>query len=53
MLLASEGSADDDQVDNLQEGPSKPVHNSTNYDDAMQFLKKKWYLQAASNNSIH
>ncbi|XP_027268607.1 zinc finger protein 148 isoform X2 [Cricetulus griseus] len=50
-LLDSEGSADIDQVDNLQEGPSKPVHSSTNYDDAMQFLKKKRYLQAASNNS--
>ncbi|ELW61620.1 Zinc finger protein 148 [Tupaia chinensis] len=50
-LLDSEGNADMDQVDNLQEGPSKPVHSSTNYDDAMQFLKKKRYLQAASNNS--
>lgn len=50
-LLDSEGSADIDQVDTLQEGPSKPVHSSTNYDDAMQFLKKKRYLQAASNNS--
>ncbi|POI35359.1 hypothetical protein CIB84_000889 [Bambusicola thoracicus] len=50
-LLDSEGNADIDQVDTLQEGPSKPVHSSTNYDDAMQFLKKKRYLQAASNNS--
>ncbi|EPQ11997.1 Zinc finger protein 148 [Myotis brandtii] len=50
-LLDSEGNADIDQVDNLQEGPSKPVHSSTNYDDAMQFLKKKRYLQAASNSS--
>lgn len=50
-LLDSEGNADMDQVDTLQEGPSKPVHSSTNYDDAMQFLKKKRYLQAASNNS--
>lgn len=50
-LLDSEGTADIDQVDNLQEGPSKPVHSSTNYNDAMQFLKKKRYLQAASNNS--
>lgn len=50
-LLDSEGNADIDQVDNLQEGPSKPVHSSTNYDDAMQFLKKKRYLQATSNNS--
>lgn len=50
-LLDSEGNADIDPVDNLQEGPSKPTHSSTNYDDAMQFLKKKRYLQAASNNS--
>uniref|UniRef100_A0A8C5KWM9 C2H2-type domain-containing protein n=1 Tax=Jaculus jaculus TaxID=51337 RepID=A0A8C5KWM9_JACJA len=50
-LLDSEGNADIDQVDNLQEGPSKPVHSSTNYDDAMQFLKKKCCLQAARNNS--
>uniref|UniRef100_A0A4X2KGE0 Zinc finger protein 148 n=1 Tax=Vombatus ursinus TaxID=29139 RepID=A0A4X2KGE0_VOMUR len=50
-LLDSEGNPDIDQVDTLQEGPSKPVHSSTNYDDAMQFLKKKRYLQASSNNS--
>uniref|UniRef100_A0A8D0BZM6 Zinc finger protein 148 n=1 Tax=Salvator merianae TaxID=96440 RepID=A0A8D0BZM6_SALMN len=50
-LLDSEGNADIDQVDTLQEGPSKPVHSSTNYDDAMQFLKKRRYLQAANSNS--
>uniref|UniRef100_A0A5F8G4B9 Zinc finger protein 148 n=1 Tax=Monodelphis domestica TaxID=13616 RepID=A0A5F8G4B9_MONDO len=50
-LLDSDGNPDIDQVDSLQEGPSKPVHSSTNYDDAMQFLKKKRYLQATSNNS--
>lgn len=50
-LLDSEGNADIDQVDSLQEGPSKPVHSSTNYDDAMQFLKKRRYLQAANSNS--
>ncbi|XP_072118185.1 zinc finger protein 148 [Mobula birostris] len=50
-LLDSEGSHDMDQVDSLQEVPSKPMHSSNNYDDAMQFLKKKRYLQAASNNS--
>ncbi|XP_077176457.1 zinc finger protein 148 isoform X3 [Paroedura picta] len=50
-LLDSEGNADMDQVDTLQEGPSKPVHSSTNYDDAMQFLKKRRYLQAANSNS--
>ncbi|MBN3286989.1 ZN148 protein, partial [Polyodon spathula] len=42
---------DMDQVDTLQEGPSKPAASSNNYDDAMQFLKKKRYLQAATNNS--
>ncbi|XP_042329445.1 zinc finger protein 148 isoform X3 [Sceloporus undulatus] len=51
VLLGSEGNADIDQVDTLQEGPSKPVHSSTNYDDAMQFLKKRRYLQAANSNS--
>ncbi|KAM6463732.1 zinc finger protein 148 isoform 3-T4 [Liasis olivaceus] len=50
-LLDAEASADIDQVDSLQEGPSKPVHSSTNYDDAMQFLKKRRYLQAANSNS--
>ncbi|XP_026563651.1 zinc finger protein 148 isoform X3 [Pseudonaja textilis] len=50
-LLDAEGNADIDQVDSLQEGPSKPVHSSTNYDDAMQFLKKRRYLQAANSNS--
>ncbi|XP_015674617.1 zinc finger protein 148 [Protobothrops mucrosquamatus] len=50
-LLEAEGNADIDQVDSLQEGPSKPVHSSTNYDDAMQFLKKRRYLQAANSNS--
>lgn len=50
-LLDSEGNTDIDQVDTLQEGPSKPVHSSTNYDDAMQFLKKRRYLQAANSNS--
>ncbi|XP_039611305.1 zinc finger protein 148 [Polypterus senegalus] len=50
-LLDSETTSDMDQVDALQEGPSKPVASSTNYDDAMQFLKKKRYLQAATNTS--
>ncbi|MBN3307407.1 ZN148 protein, partial [Amia calva] len=50
-LLDTESNTDMDQVDALQEGPSKPVASSTNYDDAMQFLKKKRYLQAAANNS--
>ncbi|XP_069080388.1 zinc finger protein 148 [Pleurodeles waltl] len=48
-LMDPEGNADLDQVDSLQDGPSKPAHSSTNYDDAMQFLKKKRYLQSSGN----
>ncbi|XP_061697411.1 zinc finger protein 148 isoform X2 [Syngnathoides biaculeatus] len=43
-----------DEVGNTEsvETPTKPAASSTNYDDAMQFLKKKRYLQAAvANNS--
>lgn len=41
-----------DSVETLQGGPAKPPASSTNYDDAMQFLKKKRYLHAAmANNS--
>ncbi|XP_019751077.1 zinc finger protein 148 isoform X2 [Hippocampus comes] len=41
-----------DEVSNAAETPAKPATSSTNYDDAMQFLKKKRYLQAAvANNS--
>ncbi|XP_007888086.2 zinc finger protein 148 [Callorhinchus milii] len=50
-LLDSEGNHDIDPADSLQEGPSKPVQSSNNYDDAVQFMKKKRYLQAASNNN--
>ncbi|KAM9343708.1 zinc finger protein 148 isoform 2-T2 [Pholidichthys leucotaenia] len=49
-LLDVEGSTELESVDTLQGGPTKPAANSTNYDDAMQFLKKKRYLQAASNS---
>lgn len=42
-----------DPVDSaLQPGPSKPTGSSTNYDDAVQFLKKKRYLQAAAAASV-
>ncbi|XP_034417750.1 zinc finger protein 148 isoform X2 [Cyclopterus lumpus] len=42
------------ELESLQGGPTKPAASSTNYDDAMQFLKKKRYLQAAmANNSRH
>lgn len=37
-------------VDSLPGGAAKPAASSTNYDDAMQFLKKKRYLLAAATN---
>ncbi|XP_077435742.1 zinc finger protein 148 isoform X2 [Vanacampus margaritifer] len=42
-----------DEVSNTEsaETPAKPAASNTNYDDAMQFLKKKRYLQAAVANS--
>lgn len=50
-LLDVEGNSELESVEALPGGVTKPVA-STNYDDAMQFLKKKRYLQAAvtSNN---
>lgn len=51
-LLEVESNAELESVETLQGGPAKPAASSTNYDDAMQFLKKKRYLQAAmANNS--
>ncbi|XP_069554613.1 zinc finger protein 148 isoform X1 [Brachyistius frenatus] len=51
-LLDVEGNTELETVETLQGGPTKPAASSTNYDDAMQFLKKKRYLQAAmANNS--
>ncbi|XP_075964925.1 zinc finger protein 148 isoform X1 [Anarhichas minor] len=51
-LLEVESTADLEPVETLQGGPTKPAASSTNYDEAMQFLKKKRYLQAAmANNS--
>ncbi|MFT7815086.1 zinc finger protein 148 [Arapaima gigas] len=50
-LLDPECNTDLDPADTLPEGSSKPVVSSTNYDDAMQFLKKKRYLQAAASAS--
>ncbi|XP_034549728.1 zinc finger protein 148 isoform X4 [Notolabrus celidotus] len=50
-LLEVENNTELESVEALQ-GPTKPAASSTNYDDAMQFLKKKRYLQAAmANNS--
>ncbi|XP_038128966.1 zinc finger protein 148 [Cyprinodon tularosa] len=50
-LLDVESNTDLESVEPLQGGAPKPA-SSTNYDDAMQFLKKKRYLHAAmANNS--
>lgn len=53
-LLDVEGNAELEPVEALQGRPTKPAASSTNYDDAMQFLKKKRYLQAAaaSTNNV-
>lgn len=51
-LLDVESNTELESVETLQGGPAKPAASSTNYDDAMQFVKKKRYLQAAmANNS--
>uniref|UniRef100_A0A4W6F438 Zinc finger protein 148 n=1 Tax=Lates calcarifer TaxID=8187 RepID=A0A4W6F438_LATCA len=51
-LLEVESNTELESVETLQGGSTKPAASSTNYDDAMQFLKKKRYLQAAmANNS--
>ncbi|KAI1899371.1 hypothetical protein AGOR_G00061090 [Albula goreensis] len=50
-LLDVEAHSDMDPNDALQGGPSKPTVSSTNYDDAVQFLKKKRYLQATATVS--
>ncbi|KAF7668525.1 hypothetical protein LDENG_00003130 [Lucifuga dentata] len=50
-LLDVESNAELEPVETLQGGPTKPATSSTNYDDAMQFLKKKRYLQAAMANN--
>ncbi|XP_059198152.1 zinc finger protein 148 [Centropristis striata] len=53
-LLEVESSSELEAVETLHGGggAAKPAAGSTNYDDAMQFLKKKRYLQAAmANNS--
>lgn len=50
-LLDVESNAELGPVETLQGGPAKPAASSTNYDDAMQFLKKKRYLQAAMANT--
>ncbi|KAJ8388415.1 hypothetical protein AAFF_G00134410 [Aldrovandia affinis] len=51
LLDAEAGPTDRDAADPVQEAPSKPTATTTNYDDAMQFLKKRRYLQAAASSS--
>lgn len=50
-LLEVDASNELEPADSLQGGPAKPATSSTNYDDAMQFLKKRRYLQATMANS--
>uniref|UniRef100_A0A3Q2PDJ3 Zinc finger protein 148 n=1 Tax=Fundulus heteroclitus TaxID=8078 RepID=A0A3Q2PDJ3_FUNHE len=50
-LLDAAANADLEAVETLQGAAAKPAASSTNYDDAMQFLKKKRYLHAAMANS--
>lgn len=50
-LLDVEGNSELEAVESLPGGPAKPAASSTNYDDAMQFLKKKRYLQAAATSN--
>uniref|UniRef100_A0A8C5PPC4 C2H2-type domain-containing protein n=1 Tax=Leptobrachium leishanense TaxID=445787 RepID=A0A8C5PPC4_9ANUR len=51
VLLDSGSNSDMDHGDPMQEGTSKPTNSSINYDEAMQFSKKKRYLQAATTSS--
>ncbi|XP_063315328.1 zinc finger protein 281 [Pelobates fuscus] len=46
------GSTNVDTMSLLQSSSNKG-HNSSNYDDAMQFLKKRRYLQAANSNNAY
>nr|XP_033774587.1 zinc finger protein 281 isoform X2 [Geotrypetes seraphini] len=46
-------SASVEAISLLQNTDGKQGHTSSNYDDAMQFLKKRRYLQAASSNSAY
>ncbi|XP_063285235.1 zinc finger protein 148 isoform X1 [Pelobates fuscus] len=49
-LLDSGSNSDMDHGDPMQEGTSKQSNSSVSYDEAMQFSKKKRYLQAATSN---
>ncbi|KAG8431463.1 hypothetical protein GDO86_018645 [Hymenochirus boettgeri] len=51
VLLDSGSNSDLDHGDPLQDGVSKPPNSSISYDEAMQFSKKKRYLQAATSSS--
>ena len=46
-LLDVDGHGELEHVEALPGGQAKPASSSTNYDDAMQFLKKKRYLHAS------
>nr|XP_020463299.1 zinc finger protein 148 isoform X1 [Monopterus albus]XP_020463300.1 zinc finger protein 148 isoform X1 [Monopterus albus]XP_020463301.1 zinc finger protein 148 isoform X1 [Monopterus albus]XP_020463302.1 zinc finger protein 148 isoform X1 [Monopterus albus]XP_020463303.1 zinc finger protein 148 isoform X1 [Monopterus albus]XP_020463304.1 zinc finger protein 148 isoform X1 [Monopterus albus]XP_020463305.1 zinc finger protein 148 isoform X1 [Monopterus albus]XP_020463306.1 zinc finger prote len=48
QALLDESNTELESVETLQGEPAKPAASSTNYDDAMQFLKKKRYLHAAA-----
>ncbi|CAB1328719.1 unnamed protein product [Coregonus sp. 'balchen'] len=52
LLDVDVANSDLEPVDALPRGQTKPASSSTNYDDAVQFLKKKRYLQqvAVANN---
>lgn len=46
-------SSGEESISLLQNANTKQGQNSSNYDDAMQFLKKRRYLQAANCNSAY
>ncbi|MFT7815845.1 zinc finger protein 148-like [Arapaima gigas] len=50
-LLDGDTSTDPDPARNLREASHKRAVSSTNYDDAMQFLKKRRYLQGAATSN--
>ncbi|OCT60893.1 zinc finger protein 148 [Xenopus laevis] len=50
-LVDSGSNSDLDHGDPMQEGGSKPANSSVSYDEAMQFSKKKRYLQAATSSN--
>ncbi|KAM4626695.1 zinc finger protein 148 isoform 2-T2 [Discoglossus pictus] len=51
VLLDSGSNSDMDHGDPMQDGTSKQHNSSVSYEEAMQFSKKKRYLQAATCNN--